>query len=207
LKKNDGLIDQVFLEKYFGLENIQMSTSASMSNKNPNIFYESLFYNMYRRCPDIVIVIHLKHKTTQNEMIAMTSHFHWNPKHPHIKSLQCYLLSIAVDRLVTEKWNLDNENIPIVFGLDPNSLPVKHVGDVYDPVIPEGGLRNGGYELFTQWKLPCIHRDHPYFRVAEDLEKAIKAKQENKIVITPTTTTNENKKEEEKKKRNNTNRK
>ncbi|ETO06852.1 CCR4-NOT transcription complex, subunit 6-like protein [Reticulomyxa filosa] len=194
--KNEGLIEDSMLEECFGdvVTSKEDEKNDSEKKQKKNVLQDSLFYKLFTKCPDIVIVLHLKHITTERELVACTSHVHWNPKHPHVKALQCFLLSVAIDNLMTKVWKLDNENVPVVLGLDANCLPIKRIPDMYDPDIPKekilniskwggggeqkDGLRSGGYEIFTQWTLPWTDRDHAYSRIAEDLHRAQEKKKE-----------------------------
>ncbi|ETO27806.1 hypothetical protein RFI_09326, partial [Reticulomyxa filosa] len=153
-KQDDTLIDESVLRDNFGVDLQQWKAQCVRNNEgnkvttankpvvsdtsNTTALQESFFYKLHRRSPDIVVVLHLKHKQTQRQMIACTSHFYWNPKYPHIKSLQCYLFSKALDHLLTKKWNLITDNIPIVIGLDANALAHKDTADRFDPQLPQG---------------------------------------------------------------------
>ena len=60
---------------------------------------------------------------------------------------------------------LDINTIPIIFGVDSNSVPIKEKADLFDPAIPEdGGFKSGVYELMTTSLLERDHFHHPVGR-------------------------------------------
>uniref|UniRef100_A0A7S3YG33 Endonuclease/exonuclease/phosphatase domain-containing protein n=2 Tax=Lotharella globosa TaxID=91324 RepID=A0A7S3YG33_9EUKA len=108
---------------------------------------------------DKALIALLEDRGTQQRMVAVSTHLYWNPKEPHVKVLQAYLLSKALDEFI-QRNNLDPE-IPLVVAGDFNSLPNKTEPDIYDPVIPPAGLPSGAYAGLTTGCLDTKHPDHP----------------------------------------------
>ncbi|ETO03775.1 protein angel [Reticulomyxa filosa] len=86
---------------------------------------------------DALIALHcrLKHKW---DFVAATTHLYWDPRFPEVKAAQAFLLSHSLFHVITYKWNLDSGSIPLVVGLDANSLPFKDQQDKYHPILPKG---------------------------------------------------------------------
>mmetsp|Transcript_20816 Transcript_20816/g.31095 ORF Transcript_20816/g.31095 Transcript_20816/m.31095 type:complete len:457 (+) Transcript_20816:33-1403(+) len=109
---------------------------------------------------DKALIALLEDRTAKRKLIAISTHLYWNPKEPHVKSLQAFLLARATSDFI-ERHQLDIDEIPLVLGGDFNSLPIKTVPDIYDPVIPPEGLQSGVYAGITTGKIASEHPDHP----------------------------------------------
>lgn len=112
---------------------------------------------------DVAIICHLRHRSSESPVVVATTHLHYNPVNPHLKAMQANLLLDALSSHL-QKWNLDPTGTQVVLAGDLNSLPKKTVPDEFDPVLPEGGLVSGVYELITEGSLPETHLDHPSTR-------------------------------------------
>jgi len=108
---------------------------------------------------DKALIALLQDRNSQKKFVSISTHLYWNPKEPHVKSLQAYLLSQAAKDFLT-RHNLDPD-VGLVVAGDFNSLPNKTVPDAYDPIIPEGGLPSGAYKGLTTGVLTSLHPDHP----------------------------------------------
>ncbi|ETO24803.1 hypothetical protein RFI_12354 [Reticulomyxa filosa] len=113
---------------------------------------------------DVAIALHCRFQN-HSEFVAVTTHLFWNPRFPDLKAAQAFLLSHALHRVMEDEWKLDLAAIPVVIGLDSNSLPFKDVEDIFNPKLPKEGLVSGVYTLWTTGKLPREHLDHPCTRV------------------------------------------
>ena len=60
--------------------------------------------------------------------------------------------------------NLDINSIPIIFGVDSNSIPFKIETDRFDTVLPEEGMKSGVYQLMVTSRLNHDHLHHPITR-------------------------------------------
>jgi len=124
------------------------------------------WYKAYRdvaALDDVAIICHLRHRSTNEHVLVATTHIHFNPVNPHLKTMQAWLLMEAAQSHIA-KWKLPEEVNVVVAG-DFNSLPCKTEPDDFDPVLPEGGLVSGVYQLITTGALPAQHLDHPATRI------------------------------------------
>lgn len=124
------------------------------------------WYKAYREVAaldDVAIICQLRHRSTNEQVLVVTTHIHFNPVNPHLKTMQAWLLMEAAQSHIT-KWKLP-EDTNVVLAGDFNSLPRKTDPDDFDPVLPKGGLVSGVYELITTGALPSHHLDHPATRV------------------------------------------
>eukprot|EP00466_Bigelowiella_natans_P020972 jgi/Bigna1/71892/fgenesh1_pg.17_\ len=128
---------------------------------------------MARAQDDKALIALLQNRETEQRFVAVSTHLYWNPKEPHVKALQAYLLSKAVNDFI-ERNGLDASKTPLAIAGDFNSLPNKTVADIYDPVVPPGGLKSGAYEGLTTGILPIKHPDHPQQRTKAECVRELK---------------------------------
>jgi len=113
--------------------------------------------------PKIGIVLLLRTRQSKKLVIASCSHLHWNPKEPDRKLGEFFLHCQELAKLELQwlsKYKYDNE-IPVLIGIDSNSIPMKFKPDSWDTIIPPGGLTSGVYELATVGSVPKEHPHHP----------------------------------------------
>eukprot|EP01084_Bolivina_argentea_P278668 476173_1 len=137
---------------------------------------KSMFRSFVASCYDVVIVLHFKCNQTNKQFIVCSSHFYWDPNNPEVKSTQALIFNRELEKLLKE-WSpdfmeekesvFDINKIPIVFGVDSNSLPWKDKKDKFDLFLPENGAQSGVYRLMINGKLERTHKDHPYCRINE----------------------------------------
>ena len=92
---------------------------------------------------------------------------------------QALIFNIELERLLKSEWTDfgdDINDVPIIFGVDSNSLPFKGEKDQFDPDLPPDGQRSGVYELMVGHKLRKSHNDHPLTRTNNRENRNIKLK-------------------------------
>ncbi|KAG1668882.1 hypothetical protein FOA52_016051 [Chlamydomonas sp. UWO 241] len=81
-------------------------------------------------------------------------------------AIQSAQLCAAAARLLQRVYG--HTDVPLLIGGDFNSLATKRKPDVFDPVLPPGGLPSGVYQLLTSGALEPSHPEHPYTRRGGD---------------------------------------
>jgi len=135
-----------------------LATKEEFGNEN------STFRQFLLTTHDVIIILHLKNIKTNETFILCASHFYWDPRLPDIKSAQAYLFSKHVYDVVINEWKISNDltNVPLVFGVDANSLSGKSKVDDFDIVLPNDGiLISGAYSILRQGYLNKDHFDFP----------------------------------------------
>eukprot|EP01083_Nonionella_stella_P003473 9971_1 len=138
-------INQIANTKYFG----------DYTNGYP--YLNKLFNRM-----DICIVTYLQFIKTRKPLIALNSHLLWDDAYAHTRLAQCFIINQELHHVLTNKWQLNPQEVSIIFGTDANCNVMKSPFEVfYDEMKP---TVNGVYQLMTTSKVNKEHIDHPYTR-------------------------------------------
>ena len=116
-----------------------------------------------------VLMTLLEHRESENIVLVMNTHIHWDPSYPNIKAQQCAFACKAAKSFLKAacKYLSIDEDVPIVFAGDFNSIR-----DVQLDFLPsiqkqwykhDNELNNlgGAYQLLSTGYLHQTHPEHP----------------------------------------------
>lgn len=101
---------------------------------------------------NLVVMVRLRDRIVDREIVACSSHLYWDPSYPDIKLLQAYLLA-------KEVLEFAGKDIPIVIGADLNSVPA--TSGVYHLLMGSGSVGTS-------------HPDHPVALRSNHTNKLLK---------------------------------
>eukprot|EP01084_Bolivina_argentea_P085818 155114_1 len=168
----DQMTDAMFFNinkfKLIDFEILRIDEIAKINKNNKYTKYFGDYTQNYpylnkltNRC-DICIIAHLQFIKTNKPLIALNSHLLWDNAYAHTIVSQCFIINNELNHIITNKWKLNINNIPIVFGIDANSNVFKSQYDVF--YNPNNPVCSGVYQLMTSGTLSKQHIDHPYTR-------------------------------------------
>lgn len=133
--------------KLIGKSLMMMTNKKSKSKtKKKTEFEGNDFIRMLESLPDLMLVLYLSDNVTGRRFVVCNSHLFWNPNYPDIKVGQAWILNECLEKYLINNDSDDYkeyfleeypkvEEIPIVLGIDANSLPIKFIPDEFDPIL------------------------------------------------------------------------
>lgn len=110
-----------------------------------------------------MVVALLRLRGSGRLLVAVSTHFYYNPEFPQLKATQAAMLAWHVRKHLAA-WKQDPVATPVVVGGDLNACPWVSGPSQFDPECPEGGMRSGVYSLLVEGVLRLDHPDHPLRR-------------------------------------------
>lgn len=116
-----------------------------------------------------VLMTLLKHRESENIVLVMNTHIHWDPSYPNIKAQQCAFACKAAKaflKAACKRLNV-HEDVPVVFAGDFNSIRDVQLG--FLPSIQKQWYKHdnelnklgGAYQLLSTGYLHQNHPEHP----------------------------------------------
>eukprot|EP00944_MAST-04C_sp_MAST-4C-sp1_P003637 g3637.t1 len=112
----------------------------------------------------------LQHRESENIVLVMNTHIHWDPSYPNIKAQQCAFACKAAKlflKAACKHLNIHEDVVPIVFAGDFNSI--RDVQLAFLPSIQKQWYKHdkelnalgGAYQLMSTGYLHQSHPEHP----------------------------------------------